>query len=257
RSLDRPTVQAYVEYMLHERGLRATSANQALAAIKKMVTEAMNANLIAHAIAAPILVLPGAPVSGARAGNWLSRAQAQDLLLKPDISTPMGKRDQAALALLIGAALRRSEVCGLQIEQLEQRRGRWVISNMLRKGGRLQTLPIPSWTYDSVARWMEAAGLTSGPLIRGFAPDGVSLQPGALTAKQLYMIVRRYGAETGSKLAPHDLRRTAADLMWESEASMREIQTALGHKSVTTTEIYMQPITDMKAPACDRVKFEV
>ena len=257
RSLDRPTVQAYVAYMLHERKLKPASVNLALAAVKKMVHEAMNANLMPHAVAAPIMILPGAPIAGTKTGHWLSRDQAQELLLRPDVTTLMGMRDQAAIALLLGAALRRSEVTGLQVHQLQQRRGRWLIADLLRKGGRLQTVPIPGWTWESVNRWLTASGITSGHVIRAFARDGKTIEDEGITTKTLYLIVRQHGAEAGVKLAPHDLRRTAADLMLEADAPMRDIQAALGHKSITTTEVYLSPMTGLRSPACDRVDFEV
>jgi site-specific recombinase XerD len=52
----------------------------------------------------------GAKVLGSRAGNWLTRAQAEKLLSLPDIETLKGKRDRALLALFVSAGLRREEL---------------------------------------------------------------------------------------------------------------------------------------------------
>ena len=62
-----------------------------------------------------------------RAGNWLLREQASALLNAPDPSTLKGKRDRAMLALLVGCGLRRAELLALEVNQIQQREGRWVI----------------------------------------------------------------------------------------------------------------------------------
>ena len=54
--------------------------------------------------------MKGARKLGIRAGNWLTKEQASQILQAPDTATVKGKRDRAVLALLIGCGLRRSEV---------------------------------------------------------------------------------------------------------------------------------------------------
>jgi integrase len=64
----------------------------------------------------------------------LLREQASELLNAPYPSTLKGKRDRAILALLIGCGLRRAELLSLEIDQIQQREGRWVIPDLLGKG---------------------------------------------------------------------------------------------------------------------------
>jgi site-specific recombinase XerD len=59
-----------------------------------------------------------------RAGNWLLKEQANVLLNAPDPSALKGKRDRAILALLISCALRRAELVGLEVDEIQQREGR-------------------------------------------------------------------------------------------------------------------------------------
>jgi integrase/recombinase XerD len=64
-------------------------------------------------------------------GNWLTRNQAQELLNAASNKSPRGWRDGAMLGLLLGCGLRRSEVVGLNLDQLQSREGRWVIVNLI------------------------------------------------------------------------------------------------------------------------------
>jgi site-specific recombinase XerD len=62
---------------------------------------------------------------GVRAGNWLTRPQAEALINCPDASTLKGKRDRAVLALLVGCGLRRGEAVSLTVADIQPRDGRW------------------------------------------------------------------------------------------------------------------------------------
>jgi integrase len=76
--------------------------------------------------AARMTDIPNISQKGTRLGNWLTREQAKELLAVPNRSTLKGKRDYVILALLVGCALRRSELAELDVETIQQREGRWV-----------------------------------------------------------------------------------------------------------------------------------
>jgi len=59
----------------------------------------------------------------------------------PDPSALKGKRDRAILALLISCALRRAELLGLEVDEIQQREGRWVIPDLVGKGNRARRIP--------------------------------------------------------------------------------------------------------------------
>jgi integrase len=52
------------------------------------------------------------------------------------------------LGLLLGCGLRRSEVVGLNLDQMQSRDGRWVIVNLVGKEKRVRTVPVPSWSKE-------------------------------------------------------------------------------------------------------------
>jgi site-specific recombinase XerC len=55
------------------------------------------------------------------------------------------KRDYAMLAMLFGCGFRRSELVGLEIDELQVRQGHWAIVDLIGKGGQVRTVPIPGW----------------------------------------------------------------------------------------------------------------
>ena len=112
-----------------------------MSAIRKLAAEAAENGLLDRSVAQGIVSLKGVRHSGDRAGNWLSPEQARDLLAQPDSDTTEGKRDRAILAVLLGCALRRSELAALELTHIQQRDGRWVFVDLLGKGKRIRLAP--------------------------------------------------------------------------------------------------------------------
>jgi site-specific recombinase XerD len=130
----RAIVQQY-RSVLESAGLTPASINLRLSAIRKLAAEAAENGLLDRSVAQGIVSLKGVRQSGNRAGNWLTREQARDLLAQPDIDTMEGKRDRAILAVLLGCALRRSELAALECGHIQQRDGRWVFVDQARERG--------------------------------------------------------------------------------------------------------------------------
>jgi len=104
--LSRAVVQQY-RSVLESAGLAPPSINLRLSAIRKLAAEAAENGLLDRSVAQGTVSLKGVHQSRARAGNWLTREQARDLLAQPEIETIEGKRDRAILAVLLGCALLR------------------------------------------------------------------------------------------------------------------------------------------------------
>lgn len=62
---------------------------------------------------------------------------------------------------------------GLDLEQIQQRDGRWVIPDLVGKGGRIRTVPMPSWCRAAIDAWTSAAGIDAGPVFRPIRPCAV------------------------------------------------------------------------------------
>lgn len=78
--------------------------------------------------------VPNIREKGVRLGNWLTCEQAKELLAVPNRSILKGKRDYVILASLVGCALRRTELTELEVGKIQQRDGRWIISDFRGKG---------------------------------------------------------------------------------------------------------------------------
>lgn len=248
---NKATVQAY-RVALEQQGLAPSSINVQLAALRKLASEAADNGLLAPEIAAGIAKVRGARQAGVRAGNWLTQEQAQQLLLMPNLDTLKGNRDQALLALLVGCGLRRSELAALTVEHIQQREGRWVIVDLIGKGSRVRSVPMPSWAKAAVDRWMAAAGISAGSFLRPVNKADL-LAGDTMTAQSVFEIVERYSQSLGIRVAPHDLRRTFAKLAHRGRAPLEQIQLSLGHASVQTTERYLGLEQDFVDAPCDHL----
>src|SRR5580692_3446708 len=162
---------------LEARGLGSSSIIIRMSAIRKLAAEAADNGLLAPELAAGIARVRGAKRLGVRAGNWLSPEEATALLNAPDCATLIGCRDRALLALLVGCGLRRAELASLDVEHLQLRDSRWVIPDLLGKGSRLRTVPVPTWVKVIVDDWLERAGIIqAGPVFRPLNKAGRILE---------------------------------------------------------------------------------
>jgi site-specific recombinase XerD len=255
RSFTKAAVQEY-RVELDSRGLSASSINLRLSAIRKLAAEAADNGLLPPGIAAGIARVKGPSNSAVRLGYWLGHNQAEALIQLPDRTTTKGKRDCAMLALLIGCGLRRNELVTLTFEHVQQRDGRWVIADMVGKGGRTRTIPMPGWTKKVVNEWAATAKLTSGPVIRGVS-KGDRITDRGVTAQAVFNIVKGYGVDLRLPIAPHDLRRTFAKLAHKGHAPLEQIQLSLGHASILTTERYLGIRQNLLDAPCDHLGLQV
>lgn len=245
------TVQAY-RSALEAAGLAASSINVRLSAIRKLAAEAADNGLLAAEPAAAIARVHGAKRHGVRAENWLTLEQAERLLELPHPRTRKGKRDRALLALLVGCGLRRQELAGLRIEDIQQRDGRWCIVDLAGKGNRVRTVPLPAWAKAAVEEWLAAAGFSAG-LVLGAVNKGDRITGQGMSAQSVYAVVEAYGKKLGVSLAPHDVRRTFAKLAHRGQAPLEQIQICLGHASIRTTERYLGVEQDLADAPCDHL----
>jgi integrase len=252
RPLTKATVQNY-RAALEARGLAAATINVRLSAVRRLAAEAADNGMLDPQIAAGVERAKGAKSSGVRTGNWLSRDHAERLLSAPRVDTLKGQRDAALLAVMVGCGLRREETACLTFEHMQQREARWVIVDLVGKGKRVRTVPMPFWAKAAVDQWAFNAGIDSGRVFRPVNKGG-RVGGAGMTSQAVFKIVVEYGRALGFKsVAPHDLRRTFAKLAHKGNAPLEQIQFSLGHASIQTTERYLGMKQDLHDAPCDRL----
>ena len=150
---------------------------------------------------------------------------------------PSGLRDLALVELIYGCALRVSEACGTDVDDLDLER---LTVRVTGKGDKQRTLPfgVPA------ARALSAYLATGRPQLaaRGQAGGALFLgeQGRRIGPRTVYRLVARLlEAVPGSgPSGPHTFRHTAATHLLDGGADLRAVQAMLGHASLGTTQIY-------------------
>ncbi len=230
-----------VRYRMHleSRGLAANTINQQLAAVRRLAHEAADSGLLSPELAAGISRVKGVKQLGFRSGNWLSAEQSSEVLKQAYGGNMRAKRDYAMLAMLFGCGFRRSELVGLELDEIQTRQGHWAAVDLIGKGGYIRTVPIPEWVKSALDQWTRAAGVTEGRIFRPVVRAGKVWGKG-ISQNVVWYVVKTCCQRAGLEhIAPHDLRRTCAKLCHTSGGELEQIQFLLGHASVQTTERYL------------------
>jgi integrase/recombinase XerC len=145
-------------------------------------------------------------------------------------------RDRLALELLYATGVRVSELCGLDVDDVDQHRR---VVRVLGKGRKERAVPygvpaqraLETWLATGRPRW---AGPRSGPALLLGARGG-RVDPRTVRAA----VHRRLASVPGAPdVGPHGLRHSAATHLLEGGADLRSVQELLGHATLATTQIY-------------------
>lgn len=161
-----------------------------------------------------------------------ARAAAED-------GEALALRDHALLELLYGAGIRVSELCGLDIADLDQDRR---TARVLGKGDKERVVPFGGPAGAAIDAWL----VRGRPAIASRSPGGVAgpalflgARGGRIGPRAVYDVVARsVGPAVGAAVGPHALRHSAATHLLDGGADLRTVQEILGHASLGTTQIY-------------------
>jgi integrase len=255
-TFNRAVVVRYKSH-LERLGLSASTINLHFSAIRRLADESAESGWLSPELAIGIRRVQGVKYLGQKSGNWLTRNQAQELVNAASKADLRGWRDGAILGLLLGCGLRRSEVVGLTLDQLQTRDERWVIVDLIGKGRRLRTVPVPLWSKQLLDAWLRQSGVSEGRVFRRVSKVG-KRQEGGVTANVVWYAVKRCARQAGiANLAPHDLRRTCARLCHDCSGELEQIRFLLGHASVQTTERYIGSKQKLQDAVNDRFGISV
>lgn len=224
------------------------AAGQARATIARRAAAARTFTAFAHSrgwLASDPGPLLGTPKTGRHLPQVLAKEQMQAVLaVAENAHAPDGEpgtvalalRDCAIMELLYASGIRVSELCGLDIGDIDGERR---TARVLGKGSRERVVPIGIPAARAVRLWREGGR----PLLVA-ERTGPALFLGARGGRIDQRIARRVvhtriaAAGTVPDTGPHGLRHTAATHLLEGGADLRSVQEILGHASLASTQIY-------------------
>ena len=177
-----------------------------------------------------------APRLGRPLPGVLSEREVERLLAAPDLETASGVRDRAMLEVLYATGLRVSELVGLRSEQVNLIQG---VLRVVGKGGKERLVPLG----EPAVEWLERYFRKGRPDILGErrTPALFPTSRGrAMTRQAFWHLVKRYAARAGISqgISPHTLRHAFATHLLDHGADLRVVQMLLGHRDISTTQIY-------------------
>jgi site-specific recombinase XerD len=184
----------------------------------------------------------------------LSAARARQLLGMPNGESLIDYRDRAILSLYLYSGIRLATGCRLKASDFHQD-GDEATIRLHEKGDKHRTIGINYHAAHALTEYIERAGITAGPLFRPLLnPRSKKLSDRAMDDATMYRLIQSYLARLPSAMkeavrqdgtdvktciyTPHSLRATTATLLLDAGVDIRKVQDLLGHRHITTTQIY-------------------
>lgn len=213
-----------------------STANQRLCALRGVLKAAWRAGLMDSDAYARAIDVKSVRGHREPAGRALEPGELVALFAScAEDPTPTGARDAAALALLVGAGLRRTEAASLDLAHFDLEDSEL---RVVGKGNRERIVPLQNGALDALCDWIAVRGTQPGPLLVAVSA-GRTLTANRMTGDSLLRLCRRRAARAQVRsFSPHDLRRTFASSLLDAGADISAVQQLLGHASVVTTQRY-------------------
>jgi integrase/recombinase XerD len=172
------------------------------------------------------------PAKSRKLPQVLSHGEVTKLLDSAKGSDPIDLRDRALLELMYGCGLRASEAVGLELTDIDLRRG---FVRPHGKGSKERMVPLSAPAAEALGAWLSAGRRV---LATTETPDGsvfVNRRARPLSPRDVRRILDR---RAPGPAHPHALRHTFATHLLDGGADLRAVQELLGHADLATTQLY-------------------
>ena len=225
-------LRGYVAY-LHECDYAKTTIARRLASLRSFFRYCQREGLVTSNPAKALRT----PRVGRMLPHFLTIEQITQLLEAPPANEVEGLRDRALLETMYSAGLRVAELVGMNVENWDRDAN---IVRVFGKGKKERIAPIGRHASKALGQWLD---------VRKPAADAKPTHRDAmflnrfgtrLTTRSVGRMLEKYLNLTGldQLTTPHTLRHTFATHLLDGGADLRSVQELLGHKSLTTTQIY-------------------
>jgi integrase/recombinase XerC len=236
---------------LIEEGLSSCTVNRRLAALSSLVKLARVVGLCSF-----VLEVKGVGVEPLRDARGPGAEGVRKLLACAQKRTDKkGKRDYAMLRLLYDLALRRGEVCSLDVEHANKEPGAlWVLG---KQRSQRQRITLPSKTSEALQGWLLERGEAPGPLFIGLDPRSekrATIEEKRLTGDGLCLIIKLLGKKADVTVKPHGLRHASITKCLDaSNGDLRKTRMFSRHKSINMVLLYDDARKDFAAEMANLV----
>lgn len=172
--------------------------------------------------------------------KFLTGDMVDRLLNSPSLSTIQGKRDKAILEVLFSTGLRVSELVKLDRDKVDLERREFGI---VGKGGRARVVFLSIRAVDWLNKYLAEREDHFNPIFirhKGKVDPSLPDEKMRLTPRSVQRMIKKYGRKIKLpvEVTPHVLRHSFATDLLMAGADIRSVQEMLGHKNISTTQIY-------------------
>lgn len=221
-----------LEYLASREGARVRTTARRLSAIRHFYRHLVRVRTLPEDPTALI----ESPRLGRPLPDALTETEVEALLGTPDVATALGVRDRTMLELLYATGLRVSELVGLHRLRVNLRQG---VVRVMGKGSKERLVPFGEEASEWIDRYLATA---REELLGGRESEAlfVTERGGGMTRQAFWYRIKRYASEAGirKRLSPHTLRHSFATHLLNHGADLRVVQLLLGHRDISTTQIY-------------------
>lgn len=240
-AVDHRWLRRYVAH-LSERGYARRSIARKASAVRSLMRWAVLHDLIATSPAEDLAV----PKLDRPLPRALRASEAMSLCETPPDDEPQGVRDRAMLELLYGSGLRVSELCGLDLDDLDLATGS---VRAMGKGRKERRIPMSDPARRALKTYLAEArsalldkASTAGP--SAGAAVFLNTRGARITPRRVRAMVQRYVDQPDRSVGPHALRHSFATHLLDNGADLRVVQELLGHENLATTQVYTHVSTE-------------
>jgi site-specific recombinase XerD len=187
----------------------------------------------------------------------LTADQARELLDSIDVSTVVGLRDRALIALMAYSFARVSAAVAMRVEDYFATGKRWWV-RLHEKGGKRHEMPAHHNLEAYLDAYLHAAGITDAkktPLFRSANWHSGALTDSAMHRVDVWRMVRRRakGAGIDAEMCCHTFRATGITAYLDNSGTLENAQAMAAHESPRTTKLYDRTSDEITLDEVERI----